>query len=324
MLGRARGLAPVAQAAVQVVEVGVAALHHARARTAPGDAGGDGQARVRRVLVDGRLAGADAGAEGLRVLCKGRTVKDHVLVPHGPAPLPPPRPVPWRALGVDLPIALFGGGVFVVTTILVLAMAFMQTPFWYDWSLDAEGVRTSATPYGVERTGVGTKRHGSIYAIHTQYVDGNGRARQGTFRTYKKPLIDAARRRIPIAIEYLPSDPAVFRPVGEDASAVGYAIFIPATLAFGAACVGLAGLAAALRSRALYRHGIAVQAHVVSLSRGLGSKHGRPVMRVHYGFADHQRIVESSYCTVDPPGVGSPIWIVCAPANPARHIVGAR
>ena len=72
-----------------------------------------------------RVVAADAGAEGLRFLCMGRTAKDHVLVPHGPAPLPPPRPVPWRALGVDLPIALFGGGVFVVTT----SAGSLATPF---------------------------------------------------------------------------------------------------------------------------------------------------------------------------------------------------
>ena len=240
----------------------------------------------------------------------------------GAPPPPPPRRFRLRAIDASALFLLLFGGIWglVGTTVSVVFMV-MGGPPWDDLILDRRNAVVIAMPVGVAQAS-GQINGRPVYRIGYTFADGAGHTQVSASTTTEPELVQAARARAPLTVEYDPLRPRRSRVQGQSASMFGLFVLLPCGFAVIGGVLLVLGLRRVLRLRAIYVHGRAARATVTAVSRSALRVNGRYVMRVDYVFdAGSGGSMTPGRTTMrDPPPVGAQLWIVYVPADPGRSV----
>ena len=235
-------------------------------------------------------------------------------------PPPAPRPFRWRSLPFFAVFTLLFGGIWLAVGLFIsLIFTIVGGPFWNDMILDDRGVTAQATPTGVTMT---SSRINGEYVREIRYTfsDERGAQHEGRTGTTDVLLVQRATAEMPITIEYVPESPALSRIKGERASFFGPFILIPVGFALVGAVVAGFGVLRTLRVRAIYVHGSAVRAEVISVEGTSMRMNRQPVKRVRYKFPGLRGEVVGTSTTVDDVKAGQAMWIICLPGEPEKNV----
>ncbi|MCC7534659.1 MAG: hypothetical protein IT379_00520 [Deltaproteobacteria bacterium] len=240
--------------------------------------------------------------------------------PVGPIPPPPPRAVPRGAVGWNASLglllgAVFGGvGVFVPALLLVIG-----GPPWHDLILDMRAKRTTATPTVVSGTG-SSVNDVQVMRISFRYRAEDGRTHQAASTTASRDLIERGRGHGELDIEYDPDEPSRARIAGTRISVIPPVAYLPALLGVVGLVVLARSAASALRTRRIYRRGVAVAGEVLRHDATASSENDQSVIDMRYRFRGPHGDVEGGWKTVRPAPVGAALWILHLPGRPDQNV----
>ena len=95
---------------------------------------------------------------------------------------------------------------------------------------------------------------------------------------------------------------------------------MPVAFAIGGLLVLRAGVARVLRTRAIYIHGTPALARVTGISSSNMRVNRRPVQRVEYEFDAVVGRASGTTTALDPPAVGSRIWVIYRSSEPKQSV----
>jgi hypothetical protein len=240
-----------------------------------------------------------------------------------PEPPPAPRPFRWGALDAGTVFLLLFGTIWTgvgagITTIFTV----VGGPLWNDLILDRRGKKAEAMPTSVDGTGsfVNGRR---VFRVSYDFFDEHGQPRESAADTTDSAVLERADRRERLSIDYDPQAPALSRLTGGSASFFGWFTLVPLAFAVAGLLVLRAGLTRALRIRHLYVRGLAALARVTAWTGTRMRVNQRRLIRVEYEFDAVVRRVTGSSTFLNPPPVGSSLWVFYRPSDPT-HSVAAR
>jgi len=235
-------------------------------------------------------------------------------------PPPAPRAVPIGTMSWNAGFLLLFGAIWAVVG-LVMSAVFTASggPVWDDWILDSRSEPAQATPVSAKATHTRVNRK-LMYEIRYRFTDRRGKTWTTASDTTSAALISAAQAGKSIAIEYDPEDPERARPVGESASVMGRAVFLPLGAGLIGAALAAAGLLSALRTRRIYRNGQATRARVTELVATSSRQNRSPVMRMTYVFPTLNGPLEAQWKTAHPQPIDTMIWVLVDEQDPTRNI----
>ena len=231
---------------------------------------------------------------------------------------PPPAPRPFRLRAVDATAwfrLLFGGIWLTVGGVVAIVFTVVGGPFWNDIVLDRHGVKADAIMRTMEdtRSRVNGRR---VHRVLFTFTDRDGVERHGMAQTTEPWRFYAPR----FQIEYDPGLPELSRISGERSSVFGLFVLFPfGFAAVGAIVFGL-GMRRVLAVRRIYVRGEPARAEVTAVSPTLMRINRRRVMRVDYAFDTIVGRMTGRTNTVNPPPIGSQIWILHLPSGPKRNV----
>lgn len=240
------------------------------------------------------------------------------LVP--PPPPPAPRPFHWRALDASTVFLLLFGGIwaFVGVTITVV-FTVAGGPLWNDVILSRRGKTAQAMPTSVDRTGASVNGR-PVFRISYDFFDEGGQPREATADTSDPAVLARAERRERLSVDYDPLSPSRSRLAGGSASLFGWFTLMPVAFAIVGLLVLRAGVARVLRTRAIYIHGTPALARVTGISSSNMRVNRRPVQRVEYEFDAVVGRASGTTTALDPPAVGSRIWVIYRSSEPKQSV----
>jgi hypothetical protein len=245
--------------------------------------------------------------------------------PVPPEPPPAPRPFHWRALDAATVFLMLFGGIWAfvgVTITIVFTVA--GGPLWNDLILSHRAKTAEAMPTSVDGTGSSVNGR-RVFRVSYDFFDERGQPREGSADTTDPILLARAERRERLSIDYDPLSPQRSRLTGGSASFFGWFTLMPLAFAVVGLLVLRAGLARLFRTRNIYVHGTTALARVTGISSSNMRVNRRPVQRVEYEFdamiARTMGRATGSTTALDPPAVGSPIWVIYRSSNPTQSVV---
>jgi hypothetical protein len=216
---------------------------------------------------------------------------------------------------------LFGGISSFVGAVLMVVFTLVGGPVWDDWVLDERALVVDAEAISVRGTASTRGNWERIHVVRFRFVDLEGMAHEVEAPTTDQAIIERARQRETVAIEYDPRAPARrARLAGETASRFKEGILVPAGFVVVGLVLVLLGWAGARRSRVIYRDGEAIEARVVSVTPTAMRINRRRVMRVRYTFDGPRGAEHGTARTAKPPAVGATIWVIYDRARPELNI----
>lgn len=236
------------------------------------------------------------------------------------APPPAPRPFRFQSLPIAVIVKVILGGILSLNGVsIALVFTLIGGPFWNDSLLDDRGVERRVTPTHVEPTGsrVNNER---VYEIHYIYTAADGSTQSGVVSSRNDSTLEAARAKDALTIEYDPERPAVSRIKGESASVFGLFTLIPVATALIGLAILLSGLPGVRRIRAIYVNGTPAKAKVLAVASTMARVNGRTVMRIDYEFQSVLGPVKGTSSSTIKPEIGSEIWILHDPMDPAANV----
>jgi hypothetical protein len=240
-----------------------------------------------------------------------------MIVPVSPD-MPPPAPRPFRLRAVDAVAwfkLLFGGIWLTVGGIISIVFTVTGGPFWNDVVLDRRGVRAEATLGTMEATSSYINRR-RVHRVLYVFTDRNGVEQHGVGQTTEPWRFYAPN----LTIEYDPQRPQVSRISGERSSVFGLFVLLPVGFAAVGAIVFGLGMRRVLAVRSIYVHGTPARAEVTAVSPTAMMVNRRRVMRVDYTFDTIMGRTTGRTSAVDPPAVGSRLWVLHLPSEPKRNV----
>jgi hypothetical protein len=210
---------------------------------------------------------------------------------------------------------LFGGIWLTVGGIVTVVFTVAGGPFWNDITLDRHGVKADAILGSVEATNTRVNRR-RVHRLHYVFTDRDGVERHGVAQTTEPSGFYAPR----FQIEYDPARPEVSRISGERASVFGLFVLFPLGFAGVGASVFALGMSRVLAVRRIYVRGEPARAEVTAVSPTPMRINRRRVMRVDYAFDTVMGRMTGRTNTVNPPAVGSQLWILHLPSEPKRNV----
>lgn len=234
-------------------------------------------------------------------------------------PPPPPRPTSLATTDWNAQFMMLFGGLWAGTCLLMAVLFTLpDRPFWDDWALDQRGVRVEAEAVDVQSTHSSVNDE-DVFDIVLRFKDRHGKSHTATLGTTNAARIQSARAHGKFTIEYDPRDPSCARFMGEHVAMMGGASLILCITAAPAIPLFLVGLVRGLRTRRLYRRGIAAEARVTEVVATASEENEKPVMEMRYVLETPTGSARGSWKTVEPAEVGATIWVVYDPRNPDRN-----
>jgi hypothetical protein len=231
-------------------------------------------------------------------------------------PPPAPRPFRWRAVDAVAWFRLLFGGIWLtVGGIITIVFTVAGGPFWNDILLDRHGVKADAIMGTMEATNSRINKR-QVHRVLFTFTDLHGVERHRMAQTTEPWRFYAPR----LQIEYDPERPQLSRISGERSSVFGLFALMPMGFAVVGALVFGLGMRRVLRVRRIYVHGEPTRAEVTAVSPTLMMVNRRRVMRVDYAFDTIMGRMTGRTSAVNPPPVGSQLWILLLPSEPGRNV----